>query len=309
MKKIEKNKYMKYNSIVRLLTDRMDKLLGLFTSDKATLKKNLYDYMQNYEQIQKFAESDIKRLCIKLTEDTSEDNILITYKEICITYLGNNVNEINDDSLPIAKQLLANTQTDQKKINAIHNLSLEPLKSLVEKLYKDLQEAIKKAQVDIATLYKKAKEEIPQYFEDQGSVHLHGKYNNTKIDLIVESGTTNSFMYLTLAELLNITHMIDTSSKITYLGESGLKQTYGVIYYIELKICEGKEITIPTQIHIIDDTDKDNVMKLLNARSIILGKDFLAAHEVFLDFKNKELTLNGSIKFNYHSKNTNKLLY
>lgn len=283
----------------------MDKLLEIYTSDKSELKKKIMNCLNDLD-VFNLDKNDMMRILVNLCNTTDENDILKIYKELCIVYLATNVDEITNSNLSIVKQLLSNCQTDQSKISKIQALGLETIKMLINKLYNDLHENIKKqGENKIAELYKRAKEEIPQYFEDVGSVHLNGKYGNIGVDLRIEPSHPHSLMYLSLAEMLSLTNIIDQTKKIDYISQEGPKQTFGVIYIIDITICDKKEYTIPIQINIIDDSDTKNYLaKICNTRSIILGNDFITAHEAVLNSKDKTLTLNGNIILNYHSEIT-----
>lgn len=279
----------------------MDTLLNLHNIDNSILKRNLLIYMQNTTA---FKNSKKQELLLKLTDNNSEKQSQELYKEIVILYIGKNVS-ITNDNIDMVKQILKKCQTDATRINTITVLDINKIKKLIKKLYINYTTNLVKIKEDSETLYKKARNEIPQYFVNNGNPYLFGKYNNYRFNILIDSGATSSVLYLSFVKLLGLDKMIDTTNTSNVLTVNGETTTYGKLYHMNITICnENKDFEIPIMVDVMDDSkEKNHGVRLSNAQSIILGMDFLKSCKAIINFNKNEITLNDkyTIKYNTES--------
>ena len=112
-------------------------------------------------------------------------------------------------------------------------------------------------------------------------IHIKGEYNDIAFKIIIDSGASTSIMSDYMADLLGISHQIDTRMSGIANG-IGTSKILGCIFGCNIKI--NNEIFIPVNLKILDNK--------VDKHLVILGLDFLYTYGCLVDFKNRSLKVN-----------------
>lgn len=112
-------------------------------------------------------------------------------------------------------------------------------------------------------------------------INIKGEYNDIAFKIIIDSGASTSIMSNYMAELLGISHLIDTRMSGIANG-IGTSKIFGCIFGCNIKI--NNNIFIPVNLKILDNK--------IDKHLVILGLDFLYTYGCLVDFKNRSLKVN-----------------
>lgn len=121
--------------------------------------------------------------------------------------------------------------------------------------------------------FKKAYEEIPEFFFPKKMIFIKGKINGYDIKFLLDTGASITVINRSLARALKIDHLVDKK----YQGELrgvGIDKIAGKIHYTEILFDFG---IVPASITVCNNDKLEP----------ILGMDFIQSHGLILDFKKR----------------------
>jgi predicted aspartyl protease len=121
---------------------------------------------------------------------------------------------------------------------------------------------------------------IPEMFVPTNMIILKGRINDKDINILLDTGASTSIISKKAVDKINLSDMVDTSSKQELQG-IGSEQSNGRIWYAELNL---NEIIFPISL-IVSNID-------FASFDMILGINFLQSYNAIIDFKHNKIKLN-----------------
>lgn len=129
---------------------------------------------------------------------------------------------------------------------------------------------------------------IPDLLVPYNKPIINGNINDNYIKILIDTGASNSIIFMNTINSLNINDMIDYDVNID-LNCIGMKRKHkanGIIWYIEINIAG---YLFPVALIVSNDNRMNKCI------DIILGSNFLNKYNGVIDYKNKLLKLNDTI--------------
>lgn len=173
---------------------------------------------------------------------------------------------------------------------------------------------------------------IPEMQYTQSLIHLKGSINNVPIIFMVDTGASMCVTHEYVIEKCGLHHLVDSNEIKHIMGAHSTEPTLGKIWCVdinlEVTLKDGSigYVNIPITLDVthdvvmpaIEESEKMKQMKkavksILNepldetkkckhvyqSHDVILGMTFLRSYKVYIDFAQRELTLNGEIKLKF----------
>lgn len=150
--------------------------------------------------------------------------------------------------------------------------------------------------------YSLASEHIPEMIDSGDLVSIKGRLNGLHVNILFDSGCQTTSTYSSIVKAANIIDLLDKSAHTYCMGINGRIKTLGMIWYINLDletgISSGDYISVPTKLSILDDiidgSELDSELESETKIQLLIGTDFMKAHDVIINFKKRLITINGS---------------
>jgi hypothetical protein len=139
----------------------------------------------------------------------------------------------------------------------------------------------------------------------QSLININGKIGKYDCNILIDTGANTCIVFKSFLDSCGLNFIIDKNNKIKMEGLHSIENSYGTIWFTEIKlqIKKKKYLDIPISAEIIDDSylkkkiilNKDKFR--INPRfQIILGMNFLKKYKAIIDLNTMQLILNNKIK-------------
>ena len=192
---------------------------------------------------------------------------------------------------------------DKENINHINNLYLINYDENDEDYedYEDYEDNFQEIKNNIIM----AQKIIPEMLYPQSLININGKIGKYDCNILIDTGANTCIVFKSFLDSCGLNFIIDKNNKIKMEGLHSMEQSYGTLWFteIKLKIKKKKYLDIPISAEIIDDyylkkkiiLNKDKFR--MNPRfQIILGMNFLKKYKAIIDLNTMQIILNNKIK-------------
>jgi hypothetical protein len=183
-------------------------------------------------------------------------------------------------------------QLDDKNIN-----------DMFESLYNEtVNKKIDSENNTIKKTYELATSNILNIIIPVNLIYISGKINNIPIKILFDTGSSINFIFKSKIIEAGLENIVDKNSTTDICGINSKKETYGTIWYTEIKLDailpKNKKTTdiFGLNFSVICDDDNTN-QKSFDA---IIGLTFMKSYETKIDFMTQTITLNRNIKIKFN---------
>ena len=134
-----------------------------------------------------------------------------------------------------------------------------------------------------------AHDEIPELLVPCQLTSINGYINNNEIDIIIDSGSSQSHIFKSTINRLKLSDQVDKNEQSDIFG-NGNSKSLGRLWYQEIEL---NSFLIPVSFIVIDD--------IVDNYDVILGNNFLQLYNAILDYNSKKLILNNTIEISFNN--------
>lgn len=131
---------------------------------------------------------------------------------------------------------------------------------------------------------------IPNFLIPVNLIIIDVYISNKKFKALIDTGASSSILFKKTVDKCNLNYIVDIQHNDNMITANGTVESKGYIWYIDINI---NNFSIPCTFNIMDTIDNSKF-------DMILGLNFLVAHNINIDFRNKVLIFNNNFSTSFN---------